>query len=1029
MSKIADLPQLGILPLQHHDDSWPLELRNVTFAARVIDRDESGRYIVELDSQGDVECQTLWNRDSRPVSGWANVWPSIVTEVVPSSPKTRSRVTKALSDPLDALRVMKAEGKAGDRSSKKVQLAGISVAPRNDGNVPVHLPGGVGQTEVMPGESTDTQVGVTDVEPVAPDPGVTTTEPTKRSSPMFVLPLRENEMIPDVSFSSKEPVTPVLGGVRVWPKFPLGTIGLTTSLTNETEQIDSFFPTDPRLVSVNCEGRDGIYGSLVYDLDGQNNYDPKRSARLHSALRVIKIGQGRKNVLAFQLGKSGAGDTRGGLFCDQADACTVVIGDGSRYRGGGPFDVGSKGDKHILAHDDDGNPINSLHIGTNALFRRDNLFDGGLLFEGPFPEEEPEEGPYDALVHCEFDFAMGKWRWRTEVNEYVPDPWLTPVPVPTPSARVPVPRPSTPTSPTAPSGGGPGGGPGSGPGKKKKQQQPDKPTGECTPTGHGETENTDPLTAKETPKTGTPVPGDTKDLPPNERPVTGHHLTPDTPPPTEAGKTWKDGDSGGPGSPGRDPYWDERPAPGTNNIGEPLRPFQTAGNGPGGTGRSSSIAPAETALLTDVDLQEPFGGTSGLDTGGLAEARISPASEVGPASSGTVMGSVMEQFGQNALGHKNLVAAAPTPGTGAQMLTAAASSAFGGNSVQPTAATPVPQDVAQSGLMKANPGEFATPQNNTPGEPNAAGSAKESKYSKCKKNRNEPKTGQKAAYGAQGGRPGGDESADNEGAEGEPWKYNQKPGPGSKFQGGTANGGWVIIPPEISLADTKTGLKPPQVQTSQTTFGVGPGAYFFAGLPDLATGGMFTGFSWEADFTTGDLIFFAHDSQTVRSEAMRFTNSSENIKWNSATIFQGELDHAITANRTWTFPDGTGAMMVTNVPISGNVLVGSTSASPGAGGGAVVVFGDNTTDPTMAANTSGIYGKDVAGTVEVFVIDEANNASQISPHDRDTGEWIFYSKNTKTGRVLRVDMERLLGEVNDFLGLDCFHEYVELDHK
>ena len=45
---------------------------------------------------------------------------------------------------------------------------------------------------------------------------------------------------------------------------------------------------------------------------------------------------------------------------------------------------------------------------------------------------------------------------------------------------------------------------------------------------------------------------------------------------------------------------------------------------------------------------------------------------------------------------------------------------------------------------------------------------------------------------------------------------------------------------------------------------------------------------------------------------------------------------------------------------------------------------------------------------ELFAYDSAGNSTQISPHDSETGEWIFYSKNTKTGKVLRVDMEKLV---------------------
>lgn len=95
---------------------------------------------------------------------------------------------------------------------------------------------------------------------------------------------------------------------------------------------------------------------------------------------------------------------------------------------------------------------------------------------------------------------------------------------------------------------------------------------------------------------------------------------------------------------------------------------------------------------------------------------------------------------------------------------------------------------------------------------------------------------------------------------------------------------------------------------------------------------------------------------------------------------------------------------------------GSITLQPGTGtdnNGQVVIdgvmsFTDNTSDPTMDTNTAGIYGKDVSGTVEMFAVDEAGNTTQLSPHDPDTGEWVFESRNVKTGRKLKVRMEALV---------------------
>jgi hypothetical protein len=73
---------------------------------------------------------------------------------------------------------------------------------------------------------------------------------------------------------------------------------------------------------------------------------------------------------------------------------------------------------------------------------------------------------------------------------------------------------------------------------------------------------------------------------------------------------------------------------------------------------------------------------------------------------------------------------------------------------------------------------------------------------------------------------------------------------------------------------------------------------------------------------------------------------------------------------------------------------------------------ENSSAPSLPADHAGIY----ATGGELYAIDAANNTTLLSPHDDETGEWIFYSKNTKTGRVVRVDMERLVKAVEEVTG-------------
>lgn len=58
-----------------------------------------------------------------------------------------------------------------------------------------------------------------------------------------------------------------------------------------------------------------------------------------------------------------------------------------------------------------------------------------------------------------------------------------------------------------------------------------------------------------------------------------------------------------------------------------------------------------------------------------------------------------------------------------------------------------------------------------------------------------------------------------------------------------------------------------------------------------------------------------------------------------------------------------------------------------------------------------------AVSAEMWVMDGAGNATQISPHDPETGRWRFLSCNDKTGRCYEVpDMERLINVVEKLSG-------------
>jgi hypothetical protein len=105
----------------------------------------------------------------------------------------------------------------------------------------------------------------------------------------------------------------------------------------------------------------------------------------------------------------------------------------------------------------------------------------------------------------------------------------------------------------------------------------------------------------------------------------------------------------------------------------------------------------------------------------------------------------------------------------------------------------------------------------------------------------------------------------------------------------------------------------------------------------------------------------------------------------------------------------------------GSVQVGGTAARATTAGTNRVDIFDGTAPVGTLANGVSFYS--AAG--EANVMDAAGNATLLSPHDSETNEWIFRSKHTPTGKVLKIDVEKMLRFINDHFGLDAIHEFTE----
>ena len=90
----------------------------------------------------------------------------------------------------------------------------------------------------------------------------------------------------------------------------------------------------------------------------------------------------------------------------------------------------------------------------------------------------------------------------------------------------------------------------------------------------------------------------------------------------------------------------------------------------------------------------------------------------------------------------------------------------------------------------------------------------------------------------------------------------------------------------------------------------------------------------------------------------------------------------------------------------------------------VATNGDPGVDPATDSGVGYIYAKGT--TAELFVKDGAGNITQISPHSEE-GDWVYYSENVKTGKRVKVNMEKMIRRLEEITG-ETFFE-IDDPHK
>jgi hypothetical protein len=117
-----------------------------------------------------------------------------------------------------------------------------------------------------------------------------------------------------------------------------------------------------------------------------------------------------------------------------------------------------------------------------------------------------------------------------------------------------------------------------------------------------------------------------------------------------------------------------------------------------------------------------------------------------------------------------------------------------------------------------------------------------------------------------------------------------------------------------------------------------------------------------------------------------------------------------------TINTGASSGATTKIEITDNVVVKNPKAATTA---ALSVEGSirlkNTSNPSNVTDSAHIFAKDDGSTSEVYVRDEAGNETKISPHNQ-SGQWEYFSRNINTGKVFRVNMEKMIRKLEQITG-------------
>jgi len=177
---------------------------------------------------------------------------------------------------------------------------------------------------------------------------------------------------------------------------------------------------------------------------------------------------------------------------------------------------------------------------------------------------------------------------------------------------------------------------------------------------------------------------------------------------------------------------------------------------------------------------------------------------------------------------------------------------------------------------------------------------------------------------------------------------------------------------------------------------------------------------------TGEIRISSTGSSVTTSDTAPSSPSDGDLWWDTdAGSLYIYINEDSSASAAWVETAGTGGAG------GGGITSVAADATPELGGNldanslninnvgtiSIGTNGDPGTDPSTDSGVGYIYAK--GATAELFVKDGAGNITQISPHN-EHAEWIYYSENVKTGKRVKVNMEKMIRRLEEITGETFF---------